>query len=69
LQGVKIMRPLTPPKQLTFVISVVLAIAAVVVRYLVYRGVQLPPFFPAGGFLLLLIAYLVLVAGNLFEGA
>jgi hypothetical protein len=31
--------------------------------------VQLPPFFPAGGFLLLLIAYLVLVAGNLFEGA
>jgi hypothetical protein len=29
------MFPLTPPKQLTFLISVVLAIAAVVVRYLV----------------------------------
>jgi hypothetical protein len=43
------MRPLTPPKQLTFVISVVLAIGAVVVRYLVYRGVQLPPFSPLGG--------------------
>jgi hypothetical protein len=69
LQGEKIMFPLTPPKQLTFLISVVLAVAAVVVRYLVYTGVQLPPLFPAGGFLLLLIAYLVLVAGNVFEGA
>ncbi len=56
------MFPLTPPKQLTFLISVVLAVAAVVVRYLVYTGVQLPPLFPAGGFLLILIAYLVLVA-------
>jgi hypothetical protein len=46
-----------------------LAIAAVVLRYLVYTGVQLPPLFPAGGFLLLLIAYLVLVAGNVLEGA
>jgi len=26
------------------------------------------PIFPTGGFLLLLIAYLVLVTGNLFEG-
>jgi len=60
---------LTPPKQLTFLISVVLAIAAVVIRYLVYTGVQMPPILPTGGFLLLLVAYLVLVAGNLFEGA
>ncbi len=60
---------LTPPKQMTFLISVVLALAAVVVRYLVYTGVQMPPFLPAGGFLLLLVAYLVLAAGNLFEGA
>ena len=63
------MFPLTPPKQLTFLLSVVLAIAAVVVRYLVYTGVQMPPFFPTGGFLLMLAAYLVLAAGNLFEGA
>ena len=60
---------LTPPKQMTFLISVVLALAAVVVRYLVYTGVQMPPFLPAGGLLLLLVAYLVLAAGNLFEGA
>jgi len=60
---------LTPPKQLTFLISVALALAAVVIRYLIYTGVEMPPAFPTGGFLLLLIAYLVLVAGNLFEGA
>jgi len=32
------MFPLTPPKQLTFLISVALAIAAVVVRYLGLYG-------------------------------
>ena len=69
LEGVKSHVSPDTPKQLTFLISVVLAIAAVVVRYLVYTGVQLPPLFPAGGFLLLLIAYLVLVAGNVLEGA
>jgi hypothetical protein len=51
LQGVKIMFPLTPPKQLTFLISVVLAVAAVVVRYLVYTGVQLPAIIPRWGVL------------------
>ena len=64
------MFPLTPPKQMTFLISVVLALAAIVVRYLVYTGVRgLPPFLPTGGFLLLLVAYLVLVVGNVVEGA
>ncbi len=63
------MFPLTPPKQATFLISLVLVIAAVVVRYLAYTGVQMPPIFPGSGFLLLLAAYLVLAAGNLFEGA
>jgi hypothetical protein len=38
-----------------------------VARVLVYLGTDMP-IFPTGGFLLLLIAYLVLVAGNLFEG-
>ena len=60
---------LTPPKQLTFLVSALFAIAAVVVRYLVYTGVQMPPFLPTGGFLLLLVAYLVLVVGNVVEGA
>ena len=63
------MFPLTPPKQMTFLTSVVLAVAAIVLRYLAYKGVELPSIFPAKGFLLLLIAYLVLVAGNLVEGA
>ena len=60
------MLPLTPPKQLTFLISLLLAIAAVVIRY---AGVQMPPLLATGGFLLLLVAYLVLVVGNVFEGA
>jgi hypothetical protein len=63
------MLPLTPPKQLTFLISLLVAIAAVVIRYLVYTGVQMPPLLPTSGFLLLLVAYLVLVVGNVFEGA
>ena len=42
------MFPLTPPKQLTFLISVAAAVAAVVVRYLVYTGVEMPAF-PLGG--------------------
>jgi hypothetical protein len=62
------MMPLTPPKQMTFFISVALAIIAVVVRFLAYRGIQMP-IFPTGGFLILLVGYLVLLAGNLFEGA
>jgi hypothetical protein len=58
---------LTPPRQLTFYTSVALAIVAVVVRFLAYKGMQMP-LFPTGGFLMLLIGYLVLLAGNLFEG-
>ena len=59
--------PLTPPKQVTLLISVALAVIAVVVRSLVYMNVEMPITFPTGGFLLLLIGYLVLLAGNLFE--
>jgi hypothetical protein len=50
-----IMFPLTPPKQMTFIISLLLAVAIAVVRYLVYTGVQMPPFLPT--------------IGNLVEGA
>jgi hypothetical protein len=58
---------LTPPTQLTFIISVALVILAVVARVLVYMDIEMPVF-PTGGFLLLLIGYLVLLAGNLLEG-
>jgi preprotein translocase subunit SecY len=58
---------LTPPTQLTFLASVALAIIAVVARVLGYMGIQMP-MFPTGGFVLLLIGYLILLAGNLFEG-
>ena len=57
---------LTPPKQLTFGISVVLAFIAVVLRYMAYAEIAVVP---TGGFLTLLIGYLVLVAGNVFDGA
>jgi hypothetical protein len=54
---------LTPPSVLTFVISVVLALLAVLAVYghlALARGVN--------GFLILLVAYLVLLAGALFRG-
>jgi uncharacterized membrane protein YbhN (UPF0104 family) len=54
---------LTPPALWTFVISVALALIAVAATYLhltQLRGIN--------GFMLLLIAYLVLVAGVLFPG-
>jgi Na+/H+ antiporter NhaC len=57
-----------PPKQLTFFISLALAVIAVVVRFMAYQGIQVP-LFPTAGFLILLVGYLVLLAGNLFEGA
>jgi hypothetical protein len=52
---------------MTFLASVALAILAVVARVLVYMDIQMP-IFPTGGFALLLVGYLVLLAGNLFEG-
>jgi hypothetical protein len=60
------MFPLTPPKQVTLLISVAVVIIAVVLRYLAYMG-NSP--FPTGGFTILLIGYLVLLAGNVLEGA
>jgi hypothetical protein len=60
---------LTPPKQMTFYISVALAVIAVVARVLVYMDVDMPITFPTGGFLILLVGYVVLLAGNVFEGA
>jgi hypothetical protein len=55
--------PLTPPSMLTFVISGVLALLAVLAMYghlTLLKGVS--------SFLLLLIAYIILLVGNLFRG-
>jgi hypothetical protein len=38
------------------------------VRFLAYTGAHMPSLFPTQGFLLLLVAYLVLAAGILFKG-
>jgi hypothetical protein len=55
---------LTPPAMATVIISVVLAILALLVQY---ANAALP--LVAGhGFETLLIAYLVLLVGNLFRG-
>jgi len=55
---------LTPPTQLTFLISVVLAILAVILHY---ANISLP-LVHTHYFALLLLAYLVLVAGNVLDG-
>jgi hypothetical protein len=55
---------LTPPTQLTLLISVVLAILAVVLR-LTHSEI---PILGAHTFAMLGIAYLVLLAGNVIEG-
>lgn len=54
---------LTPPSVPTFAVSAVLALIAVIAVYghlAVFRGIS--------GFVILLIAYLVLLAGVLFRG-
>jgi hypothetical protein len=55
---------LTPPRQLTFIISVVLAVIAAVIHY---AGIPNP--ITQSGFVILLLGYLVLLAGNLIRGA
>jgi hypothetical protein len=54
---------LTPPSLFTFVVSLVLALIAVLATYghlVLFRGIN--------SFLILLVAYLVLLAGTLFRG-
>ena len=55
---------LTPPTRLTFILSVILVILALLVRY---AHVSIP-FVNAHVFETLLIGYLVLLIGNLFRG-
>jgi hypothetical protein len=54
---------LTPPAVPTFVISVLLAVVALLAVY----G-HIPQLHSIGGFTLLLIAYVILLVGNLFRG-
>jgi len=56
---------LTPPSLIIFVISVVLAIVAFLMRY---AGVAIPVIGPANVFHVLAIAYLLLVVGVVFRG-
>jgi hypothetical protein len=54
---------LTPPKQVTFFISIAVAVIAVIIHY---AHVDIPHVH--SGFVILLIGYLLLVAGNVLEG-
>jgi hypothetical protein len=54
---------LSPPKHVTFFISVVLAIIAVIIHY---AKIDIPHVH--SGFVILLIGYLVLLAGNVLDG-
>ena len=63
-EGDKTMFELTPPTQVTFIISVVIAAIAVILHY---THIAIPHA-TVSNFLTLLIAYLVLLAGNLLEG-
>ena len=55
---------LSAPKIVTFIVSVVLAVVAVVVHF---ANIELP-IFPTHGFVILLLGYLVLLAGNVLRG-
>ena len=55
---------ITPSKQVTFIVSVVIAVIAVILHY---THIAIP-YATVSNFLTLLIAYLVLLAGNLLEG-
>ena len=58
------MLALTPPRHVTLYLSVALAIIAIVVHF---ANIALPVF-PAHGFVILLLGYLVLLAGNVLKG-
>jgi hypothetical protein len=56
---------LSAPTKATFYISVALAVFAVVLRVMAVMDVAI---LPTGGYLVLLIGYVVLLAGTLFHG-
>jgi hypothetical protein len=58
---------LSAPKTITFLISVIVAIIAIVIRYLTHHANINLPHVPSG-FVVLLVSYLILVAGNVLRG-
>ena len=68
-QGDQYMR-LTPPKQVTFYISISVALISVVLKAMAVTGVTVFPIggYFTGGYLVLLVAYLVLLAGITLKG-
>jgi hypothetical protein len=54
--------PLTPPKQVTLLVSLILVIFACLVHWL---HIVVPPL--ESGFVILLLGYVVLLAGNVFR--
>ena len=56
---------LTPPSVIVFIISLIIAILALLVRY---AGISMPVISPARALDALAIAYLLLAAGVLFRG-
>ena len=54
---------LSPPKHVTFFISIAVAVIAVIIHY---ANIDIPHVH--SGFVVLLIGYLVLVAGNVLDG-
>lgn len=54
---------LTPPKHVTFYVSVAIAVVAAVIHYF---NIANP--ISQSGFTILLVGYLVLLAGNMLEG-
>jgi len=57
------MLELSAPKIITFVVSIIIAAVAVVIHY---ANISIPHVHT--GFIVLLIAYLILAAGNLLRG-
>jgi hypothetical protein len=57
------MSQLSAPRTITFIISVIIAVVAAVLHY----GHFSVPYLAHSGFSLLLVGYLILVAGNLFS--
>ena len=62
-RGNNTMLRLSPPKHVTFFISIAVAIIAVIIHY---AKIDIPHIH--SGFVILLIGYLVLVAGNVLDG-
>jgi hypothetical protein len=53
---------LSPPTTIVFIVSVILALLAVIGKFAAI------PFFTENGFWVAIVAYVVLAAGNLFRG-